>query len=178
MVNSMAGFCIVLMMMGFFLPIFIFAVIIFFTFLIINLFNYFMESFALYRLSKNSNCSYPIISWIPVYNRIILGKYAEAEVIGRSSFIIKVIYLIILFIFMYFKSSLSFDTSRIFGYILLILSVIYYVLNIILVHFIMKKTIPKWADLLTVLNVFTFGISKAIILFILRNNKKLYIKGD
>jgi len=50
---------------------------------------------------------------------------------------------------------------------------IVFILNIYLSHRIMKKVMPRWADLLTLANVFTAGISRSIILFLLRNRKEL-----
>ena len=59
----------------------------------------------------------------------------------------------------------------------MIISIVVYILNTYLVHIIMKKTIPKLADILTIVNVFTLGISRGIVLFILRNRKELIINN-
>ena len=169
----MAGFCVVLMMMGFFVPILIIAIMIFLVVAVITIFNYFMESFALYRLCKNSNYNHPILAWIPFYNRVILGEFADNKKMGYITFILNIIYWILFFIFIYFIDYIPEGIRNTWSTGITIISLITYILNIILVHLIMKKCIPKAADILTVLNVFTFGISKAIVLFILRNNKKL-----
>ena len=169
----MAGFCIVLLMMGFFVPILIIAIMVFLVVAVITIFNYFMESFALYRLCKNNNYNHPVLAWIPFYNRVILGEFADNKKMGYATFILNIIYWILFFIFIYFIDYIPEGIRNIWSTGITVISLVTYVLNIILVHLIMKKCIPKAADILTVINVFTFGISKAIVLFVLRNNDKL-----
>lgn len=169
----MAGFCIVLLMMGFFVPILIIAIMVFLVVALITIFNYFMESFALYRLCKNNDYKNPILAWIPFYNRIILGEFADNKKMGYATFILNIIYWILFFIFIYFIDYIPEGIRNAWSTGITVISLVTYVLNIILVHLIMKKCIPKAADILTVINVFTFGISKAIVLFVLRNNDKL-----
>lgn len=169
----MAGFCIVLLMMGFFVPILIIAIMIILVVALITIFNYFMESFALYRLCKNNNYKHPFLAWIPFYNRVILGDFAGNKKMGYATFILNIIYLILFFVFIYFIDYIPEGIRNTLSTGISIISLIVYVLNIILVHIIMKKSISKAADILTVINVFTFGISKAIVLFVLRNNEKL-----
>jgi len=169
----MAGFCIVLLMMGFFLPVLIIAVMIFLTVAVVTIFNYVMESFALYRLCKNSNYKHPALAWIPFYNRVILGDFAGNKKMGYITFILKIVFLVLFIVFLGFIDYIPENIRDIYSNVISIISLITSILNIILVHLIMKKSIPKAADVLTVINVFTFGISKAIILFVLRNNEKL-----
>lgn len=169
----MAGFCVVLMMMGFFVPILIIAVAIILSIAVITIFDYFMESFALYRLCKNNNYKLPILAWIPFYNRVILGEFSDKKKMGYITFILKLIHLLLFIVLIYFINDIPEAYRNIINNLVGVISLITYFLNVIMVHFIMKKSIPKAADILTVLNVFTFGISKAIVLFILRNNKKL-----
>ena len=47
------------------------------------------------------------------------------------------------------------------------------VLNIVLSHHIIKKVTEKLVDVLTILNVLTLGFTRSIILFIIRNHRKL-----
>ena len=174
----MAGFCIVLLMMGFVFPVLIIAVMIFLTVAIITIFNYFMESFALYHLCKNSNYKHPGLAWIPYYNRVILGNFADNKKMGNITFILNIAFLILFFVFICFIDYIPEGIRDAYSTGISIISLITYVLNIILVHLIMKKSIPKVADILTVINVFTFGICKAIILFVLRNNDKILKDKD
>lgn len=171
----MAGFCIVMLMMGFFLPFILVVLLLCLMLLVVIIFNYFLESFALYGMLKNSNYKYPILAWIPFYNRIYLGEVAGKKKLGYITFILRVIYLVILFGSSYFMKNSGQEYSHIYSYIIMIISIVTYILNTYLVHVIMKKTIPKLADVLTVVNVFTLGISRAIILFILRKRKELVI---
>lgn len=171
----MAGFCIVLLMMGFFVPILIVVLLFLLVYLMLILFNYIMEGFALYRMCRNSNYAHPITAWIPYYNRIILGDFADNKKMGNILFISKLVSLLLQFVVYFILKANGNDVSAVkyINYIVLFLSFGGYILDIILVHKIMKKAIPKAADVLTVINIFTFGISKAIILFVLRNNEKL-----
>jgi hypothetical protein len=173
----MAGFCIVMLMMGFFLPVILVILLLCLMFLVIVVFNYFLESFALYRMLKNSNYKYPLLAWVPFYNRVYLGEVAGNKKLGYITFILRVIYLVILFVFSYFMKNYVQEYSNIYSYVIMIISVVVYILNTYLVHIIMKKTIPKLADILTIVNVFTLGISRGIVLFILRNRKELIINN-
>ena len=173
----MAGFCVVMMTLGIFLPMLILFFLIFVTFAVIIIFNYFLESFTLYRMCKNCNYKYPLFAWLPFYNRVILGEFADNKKVGYIIFIGRLFELLLSFILIYFVNSISKDFSIFLSCFVIIISIILYILNVVLVHKIMNKTIPKVADILTVINVLTFGISKAIILFILRNNKNLFKMG-
>lgn len=53
--------------------------------------------------------------------------------------------------------------------ILLILIVLSFVIDIIISHKIYKNVTSKYADILTVVNVLTLGLTRPIILFIIRN---------
>lgn len=170
----MAGFCVVVLMMGVYIPILIIMLLLLCIFLIYLIFNYFLESFALYRMCKNSNRKHPICAWIPQYNRVILGEFAGNKRLGYILFSLDLILLIVSFFYCHYMT-LSKEIITFLNYLSLGLSLTVYVINMVLVHSIMKKTIPKASDILTVLNVFTFGISNSIVLFILRNNKKLYV---
>ena len=169
----MAGFCVVLMMMGLFLPILIIAVVIISILIVVTLFKYFMESFAIYRMCKNSNYNHPILAWIPFYNRVLLGDFADNKKLGLITFILNIIYLLVFVAFIGFDEYMTKSTMNILSLLITLLAIIIYVLNIVLAHYLMEKSIPKVAVPLSILNVVTFGISKAIILFILRNNKKI-----
>jgi hypothetical protein len=171
----MAGFCIVLLM-GVFSSVILFFIILFLIYLLLCLFNYIMESLAIYRMCKNNNYKHPILAWIPYYNRVLLGDFAESKKMGYITFISHILTLFLVIFTCYFLDSNSLNNSGIVNFIncsTSVLAIIIYVLNIIMVHRIMKKTIPKAADLLTVLNIFTFGISRCIVLFALRNRKEL-----
>ena len=58
-------------------------------------------------------------------------------------------------------------------FLIIVLLVLSFIFNIVLSHHIMKKVTGKFVDLLTILNVLTLGFSRSIILFIIRNQKKL-----
>ena len=47
------------------------------------LINYIFESIFLYAVSKANHYKYPIASWIPFYNKCILGKVADKQGLGK-----------------------------------------------------------------------------------------------
>ena len=47
------------------------------------LINYIFESVFLYAVSKANHYKYPITSWIPFYNKCILGKFADKQGLGK-----------------------------------------------------------------------------------------------
>lgn len=134
--------------------------------------NYIFESIFLYKVSKKLKYKYSITSWIPFYNKCILGKIANRKTQGITIFIINLI-IIALIVVSYFSTNFSDTVNMTIFLSIIILMIVNFILNIIISHNIIKKVIPKFVDFLTLLNVFTFGFSRAIILFIIRNNDKL-----
>ena len=61
------------------------------------------------------------------------------------------------------------ERGIVFFIILLILIVLSFVIDIIISHKIYKNVTSKYADILTVVNVLTLGLTRPIILFIIRN---------
>ena len=126
--------------------------------------NYIFESIFLYTVSKKLNYKFASASWIPFYNKCILGRIANKKAQGIALFIIDII-IIALVIFSCLYKNISSSTSTIIFLTTVILIIISFVLNIRISHNIIKKVTPKLADIITILNVFTIGFLRAIILF-------------
>lgn len=175
---SMIFAAVLLVIMAFYAVVLIIAAIL----CIIAVIKYILESMFLYSYSKRTGRVHPLTAWIPIYNKCILGRAAGMEAQGKylcASEGIRVSCYAVLLIGMFIESGEE-DILRdaVFGIILLLLvllAILSFILNIHLVHNIMKKVMPGKADLLTILNVFTLGISRPIILFLIRNNDKLII---
>ena len=136
--------------------------------------NYIFESIFLYRVSQIRNYSHGFLAWIPFLNKLRLGQIAGKKNVGILLTILDII-CTACFAEMCFGPQSMADTSlnSIISILWLVTFPIVFILNIYLSHRIMKKVMPRWADLLTLANVFTAGISRSIILFLLRNRKEL-----
>lgn len=157
-------------------PAIIFFTIVAFLFAVINLFNYVVTSFGLYQICKNNNYKMPIIAWIPFYNKVILGKIAGKKSLGIISFICDLI-------FIASKLWYYFAPKVYAGYVYAdieiyfnIFGIISSILTIIIMHLIFKKVYPKLAEILTIVNIFTFQTGGSLALFIMKNNENLINK--
>lgn len=162
----------VLMMMG----IFSGFVILFFIFVavivIYSLVNYIFESLFLYGTCKKLGIPKKGLSWIPFYNKVILGKVANKEVMGKVLFGLEIL--------SYAVYVLGGITEKIVPWLSTILLVLWiviivsiFVLNLLLSYKLMSRVTYKFAPLLLVINVLTLNFSKSIILFSMKNSEKI-----
>ena len=100
--------------------------------------------------SSNHNCA-----WILQYNRVIIGELVDNKKMGYALFIFDLIQHDVSF-FGYYMMCLSKEIITFFNCFTLFLSLVVYIMYIVLFHSILRKTIPQPADILTVVNVFTF----------------------
>lgn len=133
------------------------------------LINYIFESIFLYKVNKEKH---KIVAWIPFYNKYLLGKIADHKILGIVLSVIDIVN-IILFMISYKFHSLPSNINTIIFFLIILLLILSFIFNIVLSHSIMKKITPKFVDVLTILNIFTLGFSRPIILFLMRNSKKL-----
>lgn len=119
------------------------------------------------------NYNHALVSFIPIYNKVYLGKIANKESIGKILAINDLIKLISLCIFL---NATNEKLSTILFFITIITIILSMIMKIYLTHHIVKKVTYKFADLLTVLNSITLGITRPFILFIVRKNAKIYVK--
>lgn len=149
--------------------LFLVALLIFMVYLIMN---YVLESIFLYHISKKLNYQYPILSWLPFYNKYYLGKVGKKELQAKV-LLMNYFILVVLLSISSMVSSLPTGVNTLIFIFTLLSSLLNFVLNIWISHHIMKVAIPKIATYLTLLNVFTLGLSRSIILFVIRNNENL-----
>ena len=133
------------------------------------LINYIFESIFLYKVNKEKH---KIVAWIPFYNKYLLGKIADHKTLGIVLSVIDIVNIILFMISYKFHSLLS-NINTIIFFLIILLLILSFIFNIVLSHSIMKKITPKFVDVLTILNIFTLGFSRPIILFLMRNSKKL-----
>ena len=162
----------VLLLLGILSTIFWFFVAIFFIIAIYLLITYIFESVAISRINKNQKCNTTFTAWIPFYNKCILGKVADKQGLGKLLCGIDVL-VFLLIIISYYATNLPAGVNTMIFFLIIVLLVLSFIFNVVLSHHIMKKVTGKFVDLLTILNVLTLGFSRSIILFIIRNQKKL-----
>ncbi len=138
---------------------------------------YVFESIFIYKITKNKTYNYPIISFIPFINKYYLGKIANSNKIGISiliNHILIIIWFSILCIPFFIRNDNNIINSFLYKtfFVIIILFLVNFILNIYLTHKITKEVLGKKAVFLTLLNIFTLGISRPIVLFAIR--KKLY----
>lgn len=150
--------------------IFLMSILSFIYFLFLSIFvistiyvivSYIFESLAITKLSKNK-----FLSWIPFYNKYLLGKTCNKKLLGVFTEILSLtIFILALIIYL----NKEFNTYLLIA--MLILLTILFILETIIATKIYEKTIPKYKDILTVLTILSFGLLRPIFLFLVRSNK-------
>ena len=159
----------VLILLGILSAIFYFFVAIFLVVLVYLLVTYVFESIAIMRVCNNLKYKHPFTAWFPFYNKYLLGKIANLKIQGV---ILGAINISIAIMFIYFYLVENFNPWLL--VIFFILIIVSFILNIVISHKIFKKAMDKYGDIFTVFSVLSFGILRAIFLFLIRNSKKLY----
>lgn len=162
----------ILFILGILMSMYLLLMIVLIIIIVYSLVNYIFESIFLYKVAKRRKYKYPVTAWIPFYNKCILGRIANNKKQGVSIFIIDLI-LIILILLSITENKFSSTVNTFIFILTVILIIVNFILNIIVSHNIMKKVLSKSADFLTLLNVFTIGFSRSIILFTLRDSNKI-----
>lgn len=160
----------VLALMGILSSLLIILIIIMIVVIIWLILSYIFESMAIYGMTKRLNYKYPILSFIPIYNKVYLGRIVNKEKIGKVLFIINLIELLFLCCFFTITNQ---DLSLIFFILSIITIITNLILKIYLTHSVIQKVTSKYAYLLTILNSLTLGITRPFMLFIVRKNNKI-----
>lgn len=175
---NMAFIGMIFVLMMFYVVVLIIIAILF----IISVIKYILESMFLYSYSKRTGRVHPLTAWIPIYNKCILGRAAGKETQGKylcASESIRLGCHAVICMGAYIEANAADILPKavidIILLLIVLLAILSLILSVYLVYHIMKKVMPGKADLLTILNVFTLGISCPIILFLIRNNDKLII---
>ena len=159
----MGGISVIFLMGIFSVWAFVFIAI-FATIVIFAVINYIFESISISCIGKKMNCSLKFISWIPFYNKFLLGKIGGNKIIGGILGILNL--LIVLFGIYFFVNT---TTNYIIVCIFILCLLLSFILDTILSYKIYSKAVNKYSSLLTVLNVLSLGVLRPIILFIIRN---------
>lgn len=162
-------------MIGFFMSILAIFIAVMAAIIIYATMNYVFESIFLYRICNRRGASHKFLAWIPFLNKIKLGKIAGRPKTGIVILILDLISLAsAIGAYIMFEKESPYEEYLLWLMIGTFLAV--FVLNLYLSHHIMKKVMPRWTDLLTLVNVFTAGLSRSIILFLIRNRKELLVQ--
>lgn len=151
----------VLFLMGILSTIFLFFVFIFICMVFTYMIGYLFEGFTVssYLTEKR------YLAWIPFYNKYLLGNIAGDHQLGIISAICSAPTIIMGYV-LFMMGELNYT---LFGIFLIILIVGFIVDHIIAYHYISQRS--KYANLLIVISVFTLGVLRPIILFILKDRK-------
>lgn len=129
--------------------------------------TYIFESISIMGMSKNLEYRATFTAWIPFYNKYLLSKIAGSKKLGVILTLFN-IGTVGTGLYCYFQTE--------FNYIIFIMFLVCifvgFILDIIVSHKIYMKGTKKYGDILTVLNVVSFGILRPIFLFVIRNKVK------
>ena len=159
----MGGISVIFLMGIFSVWVFVFTAI-FATIVIFAVINYIFESISISCIGNKMNCSFKFISWIPFYNKFLLGKIGGNKIIGGILGILNLF--IVLFGIYFFVNT---KTNYIIVCIFILCLLLSFILDTILSYKIYSKAVNKYSSLLTVLNILSIGILRPIILFVIRN---------
>ena len=154
----------VLILMGILSFIFYALLACFLIIVIYIIISYIFESIALMNMSKNLNYKAPVTSYIPIYNKYILGKVANNKALGIILMIDNII-IIALALATYFNYN-----PWIF-LVLLACILISFILNIILSDKIFRDVLKKYSVICTIFSVLTLGFLRPIFLFAISYKK-------
>lgn len=160
----------VLVLLGIFSSMFIIFLLIMVALIIWIILSYTFDSVSTYHIAQKQNYKNAFLSFLPIYNKIYLGRIAKKDSIGIILSINDLIKIISIFLFIKITNE---TVSSIIFLIIIITILISLILKIYLTHCIVKRVIPKYADLLTILNSITLGITRPFMLFIVRKNDKI-----
>ena len=129
--------------------------------------TYIFESISIMCMNKNLQYKATFTAWIPFYNKYLLSKIVGSKILGLILVLCN-IGTVCIGMYCYFRAEFNYIVFGMF----LICIFLGFILDIVVSHKIYKNVTPKYGDILTVLNVLTFGIVRPIILFIIRNMVK------
>ena len=159
----------VLIMMGLLSSILIFFLVLFIIIIFYLVLSYIFESIALFNMLKNFNSSNKYLAFIPIIKKYSLGTLANKNTLGTILCVIDFLKWLSLILFMFIvPSNLVTPTFLIFIVCFIINSVI----NIYLSFQLLKNIVPKFKDVITVINSITLGIFNPFILFLIRDKYK------
>lgn len=129
--------------------------------------TYIFESISIMGMSKNLEYRATFTAWIPFYNKYLLSKIAGSKKLGVILALFN-IGTVGTGLYCYFQTEFNYIVFIMF----LVCIFVGFILDIIVSHKIYMKGTKKYGDILTVLNVVSFGILRPIFLFVIRNKVK------
>ena len=122
--------------------------------------NYIFESLFLYNKTHSKK------SWILYYSKYLLAKEVALEKEGLFLMMIEIMGTILFYLSLNVQLG-SLDTIIFLLFLGCVL--LSFIMNIYILHQIIKKVCPKYGDWITVFNVLTLGFFRSISLFLVRN---------
>ena len=157
----------VMLLMGMLSAMYVFFIAVIAMLIIYFAVSYVFESIAAMGMCKNLYYKHSATAWIPFYNKYLLGKIAGNKVLGIEG-VLNLSIATVAVLFFCFELEIG-----IIGLIALLACVIAsFVIDVIIADKIFKNLNIRYSDVLTVVNVLTFGLFRPIILFIFRNKQK------
>lgn len=158
------GGLIVLFLSSFLSLICLFYVTIFAAVFFYLIVSYTFESISVMSMNQKSEAAKPFLSWIPFYNKYLLGKITGNSLLGILSGLLTLIS-ICLGAYFYFFHELELTL-----FVVLVISFIgAFISDTMIAQNIYKSRAGKFHDLLTILTVLSLGLVRPLFLFILRN---------
>lgn len=155
----------VMLLMGMLSAMYVFFIAVIAVLIIYFAVSYVFESIAAMGMCKNLYYKHSGTAWIPFYNKYLLGKIAGNKALGIIEGVLNLSIATVAVLFFCFELEIG-----IIGLIALLACVIAsFVINVIIADKIFKNLNIRYSDVLTVVNVLTFGLSRPIILFIVKN---------
>ena len=162
----MGGFSVVVLM-GILSFMFLFFIAIFIAAILYTIISYIFQGISIMCMSKNIGYKNTFTSWIPFYNKYLLGKIAGNKIIGLISGFLSLL-IICLGTYFYIHKELE-----IVPFIILVVSlIITFILDTIVAHKIYKSYAYKYGDILTIFNILSLGLLRPIFLFVIKNKKR------
>ena len=156
----MAGVSVVVLILFlFFIYLILFAI-----FILSTLINYIFESISVMCMSKSLGYKNNITSWIPFYNKYILGKISGNKIMGGiSGGLTFILFFLSPYLYIYQEEKV------ILYIILMIIAINILILDIFIAHNIYIKSNDKYGDIFTIFNILSLGLLRPIFLFVVRN---------
>lgn len=160
----------VMLLMGMLSAMYMFFIAVIAVLIIYFAVSYVFESIAAMGMCKNLYnlyYKYSGTAWIPFYNKYLLGKIAGNKALGIIEGVLNLSIATVAVLFFCFELEIG-----IIGLIALLACIIAsFVIDVIIADKIFKNLNIRYSDVLTVVNVLTFGLFRPIILFIFRNKQ-------
>lgn len=162
----------VMLLMGMLSAMYVFFIAVIAVLIIYFAVSYVFESIAAMGMCKNLYYKHSGTAWIPFYNpfynKYLLGKIAGNKALGIIEGVLNLSIATVAVLFFCFELEIG-----IIGLIaLLACAIASFVIDVIIADKIFKNLNIRYSDVLTVVNVLTFGLLRPIILFIFRNKQK------